>query len=58
MKKPLVAPVQKQDSTTNTEPLEFSLRSPFSPTPNNIPFTAQTNHVIHRLSLQVDVFKL
>ena len=59
---PVVAPkpskpaslISKHDSSTNTDPLELSLRSSFPSTPNNIPFTAQTNRVIHRVPLQVN----
>ncbi|CAF1164398.1 unnamed protein product [Adineta ricciae] len=40
------------DSGTNTDPLEFSLRTPFSSTPSNIPFTAQTNQITERVPLQ------
>ncbi|CAF0749457.1 unnamed protein product [Rotaria sordida] len=42
----------KHDSSTNTNPLEFSLRSPFSSTPNIIPFTAKTNNITQRIPLQ------
>ncbi|CAF1202196.1 unnamed protein product [Adineta steineri] len=42
----------KLDSSTNTDPLELSLRSSFPSTPNNIPFTAQTNHITQRIPLQ------
>ncbi|CAF3462891.1 unnamed protein product [Rotaria sp. Silwood1] len=42
----------KYDSSTNTSPLELSLRSPFSSTPSIIPFTAQTNHITQRIPLQ------
>jgi hypothetical protein len=45
----------KHDSSTNTDPSEFSLRSSFPSTPNIIPFVAQTNRVIHRISLQVNI---
>jgi len=44
----------KYDSSTNTDPLEFSLRSYFPSTPNIIPFTAQTNHITQRIPLQVN----
>ncbi len=43
----------KYDSSTNTDPLEFSLRSPFPSTSNVIPFTAQTNHITQQIPLQV-----
>lgn len=42
----------KYDSSTNTDPVELSLRSPFPPTPNIIPFTAQTAQIVHRIPLQ------
>ncbi|CAF2638065.1 unnamed protein product [Rotaria sp. Silwood2] len=42
----------KHDSSTNTSPLELSLCSPFSSTPNTIPFTAQTNYITQRIPLQ------
>jgi hypothetical protein len=47
----------KYDSSTNTDPLEFSLRSSFPSTPNVIPFTAQTNHITQRIPLQVNTLK-
>ncbi|CAF1199024.1 unnamed protein product, partial [Rotaria magnacalcarata] len=50
-KKP-VPTVIKQDSSTITDPLEFSLRSPFPATPNIISFTAQTNNITQRIPLQ------
>lgn len=53
-KKPDVT-VIKYDSSTNTSPLELSLRSPFPSTPNNIPFTAQTNYITQRVPLQVNI---
>jgi hypothetical protein len=46
----------KYDSGTNTDPVEFSLRSPFPSTPNVIPFTAQTNHITQRIPIQVISF--
>ncbi len=48
----------KYDSSTNTDPLEFSLRSYFPSTPNIISFTAQTNHITQRIPLQVNILQI
>lgn len=55
--KPSTPTTIKYDSSTNTDPLELSLRSSFSSTPNIISFTSQTNHITQRIPLQVNILE-
>ncbi|UJR23006.1 hypothetical protein I4U23_026032 [Adineta vaga] len=50
--KKIISNKSLHDFCTNTDPLELSLRTLFPSTPNNIPFTAQTNQITQRVPLQ------